>query len=248
MPKGPAPAYNVAAGHDPLGQPPGERFSGGSRGRYRITVLCAWATGTPFPTGPPWWWGGDLAGRHSAPWEAGPLPVNARAWGSLHSAVFRDRACPPLLTDQVVSSSHEIPSPSPQWRSACLPDNAHHTAAMVAPSASGGGPRVCWKVERACSVASGRVPALETRQPGASECAWPGEVTPRRVWTLCPGPHPSLLFRGISRAPLCGCLIGSRYTSLLPRILTNSAETRPEPCLQSSVSCLLLESPRATET
>ena len=51
MPKGPAPAYNVAAGHDPLGQPPGERFSGGSRGRYRITVLCAWATGTPFPTG-----------------------------------------------------------------------------------------------------------------------------------------------------------------------------------------------------
>ena len=113
MPKGPAPAYNVAAGHDPLGQPPGERFSGGSRGRYRITVLCAWATGTPFPTGPPWWWGGDLAGRHSAPWEAGPLPVNARAWGSLHSAVFRDRACPPLLTDQVVSSSHEIPSPSP---------------------------------------------------------------------------------------------------------------------------------------
>jgi len=36
MPKGPAPAYNVAAGHDPLGQPPGERFSGGSRGRYRI--------------------------------------------------------------------------------------------------------------------------------------------------------------------------------------------------------------------
>ena len=40
------------------------------------------ATGTPFPTGPPWWWGGDLAGRHSAPWEAGPLPVNARAWGS----------------------------------------------------------------------------------------------------------------------------------------------------------------------
>ena len=34
MPKGPAPAYNVAAGHDPLGQPPGEQFSGGSRGRY----------------------------------------------------------------------------------------------------------------------------------------------------------------------------------------------------------------------
>ena len=27
--------------------------------------------------------------------------------------MFRDRACPPLLTDQVVSSSHEIPSPSP---------------------------------------------------------------------------------------------------------------------------------------
>ena len=136
----------------------------------------------------------------------------------------------------------------PQWRSACLSDNAHHTAAMVAPSTSGGGPRVCWKVERACSVASGRVPALETRQPGASECAWPGEVPPRRVWTLCPGPHPSLLFRGISRAPLCGCLIGSRYTSLLPRILTNSAEARPEPCLRNSVSCLLLESPRATET
>ena len=32
-------------------------------------------------------------------------------------------------------------------------------------------PRVYWKVERACSVASGRVPALETRQPGASQCA-----------------------------------------------------------------------------
>jgi len=33
------PAYNVAAGHDPLGQPPGEWFSGGSRGRYRTTVI-----------------------------------------------------------------------------------------------------------------------------------------------------------------------------------------------------------------
>ena len=28
--------------------------------------------------------------------------------GSLHSAVFHDRACPPFPTDQVVSSSHEI--------------------------------------------------------------------------------------------------------------------------------------------
>jgi hypothetical protein len=45
------------------------------------------------------------------------VPKRPRPWGSLHSAVFGDRACPPLLTGQVVSSSHEIPSRSPWWRS-----------------------------------------------------------------------------------------------------------------------------------